>query len=234
VLSILTLVGLFFILMRLKYLSKKENHWLVISFIWFLFTFYAVNAAQMPIKLSPFRAWMLLVIPLCIIAAEGVFFISKFAEKSGKIVKYGFLALIIIGVLFTSTQQKIAVNTAVWPPGAFWTSGEEIQAYLWMKENLGPNANVFGFTINGPIIGMDQFICFWCEDMREFKRSGAHTPAESIHSFLLEKNYNYLIISGNFAKQYGDNFTNFKLQELANSGLFSIEYQNQGAVIFKV
>jgi hypothetical protein len=234
VLSILTLVGLFYIILRLKYLSKKENHWLVISFIWFLFTFYAVNAAQMPIKLSPFRAWMLLVIPLCIIAAEGVFFISKFAEKSGKIVKYGFLALIILGVLFTSTQQKIAVNTAVWPPGAFWTSGEEIQAYLWMKENIGPNANVFGFTINGPIIGMDQFICFWCEDIREFKRSGAHTPAESIHSFLLEKDYNYLIISGNFAKQYGDNFTNFKLQELANSGLFSIEYQNQGAVIFKV
>ena len=233
-LSILGIVGIIFFFVRFRHLLKKENHWLVITLVWFLFTFYAVNAAQMPIKLSPFRAWMLLAIPVCILAAEGAFNLMGIAKKFGGYAKYGLLIILIIGIFFTSTQQKIAVNTATWPPGAFWTSGDEIAAYLWMNGNIGPNAHVFGFTINGPIIGMDQFICYWCEDIREFKRTGVEKSAEEIHSFLQKKGYGYLIIGGNFAKKFGANKTNTKLEELVQSGLFTPVFQNQGAVIFRV
>ena len=242
-LSILGIVGIIFFFVRFRHLLKKENHWLVITLVWFLFTFYAVNAAQMPIKLSPFRAWMLLAIPVCILASEGAFNLMGIAKKFGNYAKYGLLIILIIGIFFTSTQQKIAVNTATWPAGAFWTYVQdetgrvfspELEGYLWMKDNISPNANVFGFTINGPIIGMDQFICYWCEDIREFKRTGVEKSAEETHSFLQKKGYGYLIIGGNFAKKFGANKTNTKLEELVQSGLFTPVFRNQGAVIFRV
>ena len=242
-LSILGIVGIIFFFVRFRHLLKKENHWLVITLVWFLFTFYAVNAAQMPIKLSPFRVWMLLAIPVCILASEGAFNLMGIAKKFGNYAKYGLLIILIIGIFFTSTQQKIAVNTATWPAGAFWTYVQdetgrvfspELEGYLWMKDNISPNANVFGFTINGPIIGMDQFICYWCEDIREFKRTGVEKSAEETHSFLQKKGYGYLIIGGNFAKKFGANKTNTKLEELVQSGLFTPVFQNQGAVIFRV
>jgi|TARA_B100000315_G_C14595231_1_gene598595 hypothetical protein len=242
-LSILGIVGIIFFFVRFRHLLKKENHWLVITLVWFLFTFYAVNAAQMPIKLSPFRVWMLLAIPVCILASEGAFNLMGIAKKFGNYAKYGLLIILIIGIFFTSTQQKIAVNTATWPAGAFWTYVQdetgrvfspELEGYLWMKDNISPNANVFGFTINGPIIGMDQFICYWCEDIREFKRTGVEKSAEETHSFLQKKGYGYLIIGGNFAKKFGANKTNTKLEELVQSGLFTPVFRNQGAVIFRV
>jgi len=234
-LSILTLIAIVFLFIKYKHLLKKENQWLVITFVWFLFTFYAVNASKFAIKLSPFRAWMLLAIPVCILSAEGAFNLMNISKKSaGNYAKYAILLILVVGIFFTSTQQKIAVNTANWPPGAFWTSGEEIEAYLWMKENIGPNANVFGFIINGPIIGMDQFICYWCEDIREFKKTGVEKSASEIHSFLSERNYEYLIISGNFVKEFGEEITNTKIQEFVQSGLFVPVFQNNGAVIFKI
>ena len=73
VLSILTVVGLIFLIFRFKDTLKKENYWLGITLAWFILTFYAVNAVNMPVKISPFRALMLLAIPVCILAAYGAF-----------------------------------------------------------------------------------------------------------------------------------------------------------------
>jgi len=139
-----------------------------------------------------------------------------------------------MGIYFTSTQQKIAVNTAIWPPGGFWTSSEEIVAYLWLRDNTEANAKVFAFVIDGPIIGMDKFICYWCHDIRDFKKTGANKTAEETHSFLKERDYSYLIIDGQYAKAFGAEEANAKIQELAQSGLFRPVFQNQGGIIFRV
>jgi hypothetical protein len=212
-----------------------NSNYLVIVMVWFIFLFYAVNAAPFQFKLSPFRAWMLFAIPVCILAAEGAFYILDIAKRSaGNIGKIAVLALLLTGVYFTSTQQKIAVNTASWPPGGFWTSVDEIGAYIWLKDNIPPETKVFSFVIDGPTIGMDKFICFWCEDIKEFKRTGSEKTAQEISSFLKSKGYEYLIIDGQYAQKYGPNETNSKLQELAESGLFRPVFQNQGAVIFGI
>lgn len=234
-LSLLTMIAIVLLFLRFKHLLKKENHWLIITFIWFLFTLYAVNAANMPIKLSPFRAWMLLAIPVCILAAEGSFNVMDIAKKSaGKVGMYILLIILLTGIYFTSTQQKIAVNTAIWPPGGFWTSQDEIIAYLWMRENIETNTKVFDFVIDGAVIGMDKFICYWCQDIKDFKKTGANKTAEETHSFLKERGYSYIIIDGQYAKSFGAEETNAKVQELAQSGLFRPVFQNQGAVIFKI
>ena len=234
-LSLLTITAVVFLFLRFKNLLTKENHWLTITFVWFLFALYAVNAANMPIKLSPFRAWMLLAIPVCILAAEASLNLMDMAKKSaGKIGMYMVLIVLLTGIYFTSTQQKIAVNTAIWPPGGFWTSSDEIGAYLWLRDNTEANAKAFAFVIDGPVIGMDRFICFWCRDIKEFKRNGANKTADETHSFLKERDYSYLIIDGQYAKAFGAEEANAKVQELAQSGLFGPVFQNQGAVIFRL
>ena len=235
VLSILTIIALIFIFLRFKSLLKKENHWLVITLAWFILTFYAVNATTLPIKISPFRVWMLLAIPVCILAAQGAFDIMGILKKySGNIGKFVVLALILTGIYFTSAQQKIAVNTANWPPGAFWTSGEEIEAYVWMKDNLPKNSNVFAFSHDDPVIGSDMFSCRWCEDVLEYRKTGFNDSAQETHNWLKAQNYEYLVIDGRSAQTFGAEETNTKLQELNQSGLFQVVLQNQGAVIFKI
>jgi len=235
VLSILTVIALIFLFLKFKDLYKKENHWLGITSIWFIFTFYAVNATNMPVKLSPFRAWMLLAIPVCILAAEGAFNLTSISKKSmGNIGKYTVLIILLTGIYFTSTQQKIAVNTATWPPGAFWTSGEEIGSYVWMKDNLPKNSAVFTFVNNGPIIGMDMYTCHWCEDIRGYRKEGFNQTAQETYDWLKNSNYEYLIIDGQTARKFGGGETNGKKQGLTESGLFQPVFQNQGAVIFKI
>ncbi len=59
--------------------SKKK--YLPITFAWLIFSFYAVNAGPYYFKLSPFRAWMLLAIPISILAAEGLLFLFEVSSR---------------------------------------------------------------------------------------------------------------------------------------------------------
>ncbi|MBN4049046.1 hypothetical protein JYT91_00345 [archaeon AH-315-M20] len=234
-LSILTIIGLVYIFLKFKHLFKKENHWIVITFVWFILTFYAVNAVKMTIKISPFRAWMLLAIPVCILAAEGAFNLMSISKKSiGKTGMYAVLLILLTGIYFTSTQQKIAVNTATWPPGAFWTSGEEIGAYIWMKDNLPKNSHAFTYWNNGPIIGMDMFSCHWCPDIRRYMKTGFNENTQDTYNWLKSHDYAYIIIDGQTVREFGIEQVNQKVNGFAESGLFQPVFQNQGAVIFRI
>ncbi|MBI2651189.1 hypothetical protein HYX01_01855 [Candidatus Woesearchaeota archaeon] len=236
VLSILVIAALISVFLRYKELLKEENHWLILAIVWLAFTIYAVNGARFTFKISPFRAWMLLAIPVCILAAEGAFFLMSISKNSaGDIGKYGMLLILLIGIFFTSTQQKIAVNKAVWPQGGFWLSpSEEIGAYTWMRYNLEKNSNVFTFANNGPVIGMDMYTCHWCPDVQEYMKNGFNESSKEMSQWLKKKNYQYLIIDGQTAKKFGINESNEKLQDIVSSGLFELKFKNNGAFIFKV
>lgn len=212
----------------------KDGH-IFVALTWLAFAFYAVNAGPYQFRLSPFRTWMLLAIPVCILAAEGANGLANLAKKAaGNIGKYAIIALLLTGIYFTSTQQKIAVNTADWPPGGFWTSGEELGAYVWMKDNLPKNSKVFTFVNNGPVIGMDMYTCHWCSDIRGYQKNGFNETAQENYNWLKGKGYEYLIIDGQTAQRLGAEETNRKLQEIASSGWFKIKLQNQGAVLFEI
>jgi hypothetical protein len=212
--------------------SFAEEH-IGVTLLWLLFAFYAVNAGPFVVKLSPFRAWMLLAVPVCILAAEGAFFLAGIARKAG-IGTAITLFLLVCGILLTSAYQKYAVNTAQWGPGGFWTSAEEIKGYLWMKGNLPPNTKVFTFTSDGAVIGMDKFTCQWCDEVREFKKKGINASASETNAFLKRNSYKYLIIGGQFARKYGVNETNEKLDELLSSGLFRIKHNVRSFILLEV
>ena len=228
--SLSILLVLFFF--NAKNLEEKDKSLLII-FLWLVFAFYSVNAFIFPIKLSPFRAWMLLAIPICILAAHAAINMANTAKNyMGDAGKYSILLLLMVGIYFTSAQQKIAVNTANWPPGGFWTSVDEIVAYAWMKDNLPKNSHAFTFSNNAPVIGMDMYTCHWCEDVRNYMKNGFNQSAQDTYVWLKKNNYEYIIIDGQTIKKFGLNETNAKIQQLVSSGIFKPEFQNNGALVF--
>ena len=235
-LSILTIIAIIFLFFRFKELIKSENHWLLITFVLFIFTLYAVNAARFPIKLSPFRAWMLLAIPVCILSAEGAFNLMSIAKQFiGNIGKFLILSILLIGIFFTSTQQKIAVNTSQnWPPGGFWTSNEEIQGYIWIKENLPKNTKIFTFVNNAVVIGNDMYTCHWCKDVKEYQKQGFNETARENYEWLKKLGYSFIVIDGQTSRKFGVNETNNKIQEFINLNKFKVIFGNNGLIILEI
>jgi hypothetical protein len=246
VLSILAIIGLIYVLARYKEMLKKENYSLLVIVMWFLFAFYAVNAANMPIKLSPFRAWMLLAIPVSLLAGESIDFIARIVKSMlsnfAKLRKSinSVLVIVIVTVMFygiftTSFIPKYKVNTSPgWAIGGFWANpGEEIPGYLWLKDNVPPDTRVFTFSNNGAIIGVDKFICHWCSDVREFQRTGINSTPEELLLWLKENEYDYIVVDAQAAKKFGADATNNLTLKLANVGLQPV-IRNDGFVLFKV
>ena len=116
---------------------------------------YAVNATKLPIKISP-SVWMLLAIPVCMLAAEGASGIMGIAKKSNA-GKYILLILIIVGV-YLHRKQKIAVNTAQWfmALSDFRRGGGALYGCI----RIFRNSQVY--ILNDTIIGMDMYNYHWC------------------------------------------------------------------------
>ncbi|HIJ18731.1 TPA: hypothetical protein HA372_03540 [Candidatus Woesearchaeota archaeon] len=237
---------LLFTLVMLAVISWKVQDFpdgnLVLVFAWLLFAFYAVNAGPFYIKLSPFRAWMVLAIPAALLAAEGMGWllaivrgtVSSFSPPLARPAFIMALVLLLIGIFSTSFVQKYAVNTAQWSPGGFWTSGEEIAGYLWMQQNLPPDAPVYTFSNIALINAFDKYMCYWCVEQRNFQKTGFNGTAQEIHDRLTAWEYGYLVIDGQAVQRFGANATNAKVQELVLSGQFTPQFQNQGIVILSV
>ena len=211
---------LLFTLVMLAVISWKVQDFpdgnLVLVFAWLLFAFYAVNAGPFYIKLSPFRAWMVLAIPAALLAAEGM----------------GWLLAIVRGT--ASSFSPSLARPAQWSPGGFWTSGEEIAGYIWMQQNLPPDAPVYTFSNIALINAFDKYMCYWCVEQRNFQKTGFNGTAQEIHDRLTAWEYGYLVIDGQAVQRFGANATNAKVQELVLSGQFRPQFQNQGIVILSV
>lgn len=246
VLSILTIVGLIFLIIKYREMFEKENYYMFVLMLWFFFALYSVNAAKLPIKLSPFRAWMLLAIPVSLLAGESLnliinfvkSFIKNFFNLSAMLLNGITIIIFLIlayGIIITSFLPKYYVNTSpYWGVGGFWASNEEIKGYIWFKDNIPPQTRVFTFSNTALIIGLDKFVCHWCKEVKDFRKDGFFEPANSIHSWLKNNAYNYLIIDGQTTRKYGVNETNNKLNDLLNSNLFQPVYGTNAFILLQV
>lgn len=244
VLSLLTVIGILFLLSKYKDMLNKQNYSKLVTLLWFAFAFYAVNAARFPVKLSPFRAWMLLAIPISLLSGEAISLIENIAKSLVRSVSKSngaanLASLLVLGILFygiaiTSFIPKYTVNTALWPPGGFWTSNEEIQGYMWFKDNIATGKKVFTFSNNALILGLDKFICHWCGDVRDYQRSGFNYTVEQNYNWLKKNQYSYIVIDGQTAGKFGANETNSKIRGLINSDKFRPVFNNNGIIIFEI
>ena len=225
--------------------NKSKNKYLFITFLWLALAFYAVNAGPFYFKLSPFRAWVLLAIPVSILCGESINLLATLTSSISKNIKglskipSSIPALLITGLIFygitvTSFTHKYSINTSVWFPGGFWTSNEEIRGYMWFKDNVPNGAKVFAFSNPALIIGLDKFMCSWCNDEREYRSKGFSKSVEENYQWLKKGKYEYLIIDGQTARKFGASETSSKIQELANSGKFKPIFSNNGMIVFKV
>ncbi len=222
----------------------KEKY-LAIVLAWAAFCFFAVNASPFYYKLSPFRAWIVLAIPISLLAGESISIINGLVKslslgllRSNKavaaIASLAVLGLLGYGIVMTSFVQKYSVNTSLWPPGAFWASNEEIQGYIWFKDNLPAQSKVFTFSNNAVVIGLDKFICSWCGEVSDYKSKGFNQTSEENYNWLKRGQYNYVVIDGQAARRFGFNETNHKVQSLIGSSRFKPVFNNNGIIIFGV
>ena len=241
IVCILAVIGIVFVLIKLKSLIREKKSWSIVCLLWIVFAFLGVNSMtfNLPIGLFAFRFWVLLAIPAAFLAAEGSWFLSALGKKinMGKVV----LAVLIFGIILTSAHQKYSLNTSIWPPGGLWGSMGEIQGYSWLKDNLPVNEMVLPLCGQGDkkVIGFDKIVYSWRGDgAAEFKQIDERLSmgAAEISSWMRSKNYDYAVIDSSCVGEdagFGVNETNDKVNELAGSGLFIVEHQEEGFLLFK-
>jgi len=236
VISILLAVSALFVVFRYKKLLDKNNNYLLIILLWSLFAFLGFNTMtfNLPFGLYSFRFWMLFAIPASLLAAEGTWWLLANSKKFN-VPKIALLTVIIVGILFTSSYQKYAVNTAGWGFGIGWTSQDELQGYYWLQQNLPADTKVFTFTDNMFVMGYDMYSCVWCSGVIDYQKIAFNDSISNLHSWLKNNGYQYIIIGGRDVKKFGLNETNDKLQEVASSTqYFKSVYTTKAAFVFQV
>lgn len=201
---------------------------------------------NLPVGSFAFRFWMLFAIPASILTGNMIYILISYSETIGKkfkvryILSLAILIFIVFGIWNTSGLQKFQVNTATWGPGQAWTSGEEVQGYVWLK-NLPVNTRIYDFRDDGFIIGFDKFSCAWCEGIRDYRTTFAYENITDIHSWLKKHDYEYAILGGmsiqrseGWYGEKGPELIQKKIEEFASSDLFQVAHQTKGMLLFKI
>ncbi len=240
VVSLLLVAGLIIIALNYRKVISREKPWIALIVLWFLFTFIGTNTEtfQLPFGLNPFRFWLLLAIPVALIAAEGAWFISSIVRMPS-VIKIGILIFLGFGIFLTSGLFKYEINTS---PGWYTALDRqyELPAYLWLT-NLPTNTKVFTNIDESFIIGMDKFSCAWCPEVIDFKKDFFSRSPKEISSFMKANGYRYVLINAleptSTPGELVPNQTIYdKEVELANSTLFVPAYvhMNGAVTIFSV
>lgn len=241
--SILVVVALALICSRYKKLKESENYWLAVVVGWFVFTFLNVNAEtfHLPLGIEPFRSWMQLAIPVAILCG----YIIVVMSNSAKQWKYPLLIAVVALVFLTSGLHNYKHNTnSHWPAGGKWTSAEELQGYIWMKNNIPLNSNVFTYSSQNKVVfGFNMNSCVWCEEYREFQPTVLDKDVPTVYSWLKGHEYEYIAFGGMELKYLGNEYgqevaaekINAAVKEMSEQpGKFQVVHQTSGFILFKI
>jgi hypothetical protein len=224
VVSVLLIIGLIFILLRYKSLFKERNSWLLVTLIWFIFVYFGVNTMtyNLPIGLVAFRFWLLLGIPVALLAAEGTWFFMGLFKKYHAL-KFIILVLIIVGILFTSASQKYSFNTTTWPTSSAWSGGsmEEPFEYGAWFNSIPKNTKVFTFSNRDKlVIGFDSYSCMWCENVDKFRNGCILDKSnEELYDLLKSEGYEYLLFGRMTTKYVSKTCSGENIEEIINQRL---------------
>lgn len=246
VIMVLALFGLLYVFWKYRStLVTEQNTYRAVIVFWLIYAFWAVNGKTFPISVvkGPFRAWMLLAIPVALIAAEGLYGLRE--KISNKVLSGLVVLVILLGVLLTSFVPKYQLNTSPWPTSASFTNQQEPWEYGAWFSTLPYNTKVFLYAPRDKlVIGYNAFSCIWCAEVIEFRKDILHQDVQALHSFLRQQGYEYLLINGNmdakyFKGQFGENETASLLpqryEEIQRSGLFTpIHYREGMLLVMKV
>ncbi|MBS3135532.1 hypothetical protein J4401_01065 [Candidatus Woesearchaeota archaeon] len=230
VISILIVVGVAATFIAIRDFRKES--WKFTALLWALLTFLGLNSLtfNLPFGFFSFRFWMLFALFGSIMAALGTVFLYRLFAKY----KFLIIGVVIVGTIFTSTQQKFTLNTSTWPPGLGWNSFDEVAEYAQVTASLPQNTHVFTFADNNYVLGFDMFTCPWCPGEKEFRETAINQSPESMQRWLASNDYPVVIVDQRAVARHGANLTNQRLQEMLNSGFFGVLYQGKTLIALKV
>lgn len=244
--TLLTLIGVAYLLWFYREkLVHPDNEWRIVALFWLIFTFWGVNGMTFPISIArgAFRVWLLMAIPIAMIATEGVVFLKAVAGK--KKFQWIVLIILIIGIYSTSFSYKFDANTSIWPTSGSYTNQQEPFEYAKWFDSIPVNTKVFMYAPRDKLtIGFGKKSCLWCQDIITFRENILDKSAKELYSFLREHEYEYLVVNPQMDYRYlsgpfGENKTMTELpkryKEIEESGLFNPVYQAEKSfVVFRV
>ncbi len=244
--SLLLAAALIIILIRYKNLKSPKNYWIPVVVLWLIFTFLGVNSAtfNLPIGFGAFRMWMLLALPVSILCGYGIVLLANLF-KSSMVIK-GAVLIILLGAVFaTGGYYKYYHNiNPGWPPGGKWTSMEELNGYVWMKNNLPLNSNVFTASVQNKVVfGFNMNSCVWCDWYREFHPTVLEQDVDTLYHWLTQHDFDYVAFGGMEVKYLGRTYGEAETQEKINALLtemgqrpaqFRAVHQTQGFILVEI
>jgi len=225
--------------------KEEKLVWRVAAISWLTIFLLLVNPSyfNFPIGMSPFRTWMHLVLPLALIATEGAYLLKGLIGKKNNYLKWLVLGLLLLGVFYTSGLQKYTVNTAKWSPGGAFSSYEEVDGYIWMKDNLPIDSRVYSFYDQKRVIGLDQFACSWCKDIRDYSEHSIEINMSENYDWFKDNEFDYVVFSARYLdwtnKIYGEENSTKLLNTRINEAVdmpnkFKVVHQKQGFILFQI
>lgn len=215
VIFVLMVLGLISLPLNGRALFRKKK-WKLCVFFWFAFAFAGLfGGTVLPVALFSFRFWMLVAIPLSLIATEGLWLfmgvttsVVKLTKKQllVKVVKVFFFVLVVYLVFITTTENKIALNKGQWFPEPAHVQYNQLGMYLWLRtipENTkvfyGCHRDKFG---DHTIISYDMWSCPWCPEIKKFRdnaidESGYVVTPKQMETFLKDNKFEFMLMDGN-------------------------------------
>lgn len=232
------LATLAILLLKLKSILCSKNTafklFVLSTLFWMLFLIISLESNALPIKFFPYRMWAYFTIGLIFVTILGGSIILNSIKL--KYIRIILIVLFIIGVIFTSSIPKYKIQTSMWPPGPEWTSGEELQGYLFMYQNIPWNTPVYAFCSNDmKVTSVNMRVVLIDDDLRNLKNNYALALSQnySIRNTLREKGISHLIVDTECAKQFGVDIVNDILNKSISEGFIPV-FSNNGFILLAI
>lgn len=125
---VVILIGFIYRAIQKKNVVTEGNSWIITTLFWLIFSFIGVNGARLPISLMSYRFWVILSIPVVIIAAQGMFSTIKLIETLRRKTKtmlptifLGMSILVSVSFLLIIPNSQAGNNIFTKYPFALWS-----------------------------------------------------------------------------------------------------------------
>jgi hypothetical protein len=227
------IVVLAIVILAVNHKKVKTSYYLMTILLWFIFTFIGTEGNALAFKLFPHRFWAFMAIPLAFLAAEAIVTIANSLKNPA--LRYSILIVIVFGLLWTSGYPKYYVETSQWPPGATWSSAEELGGYMALQQNLPKGTRIFNTCSHeGKLLAFDMYTPPYDVELHQFKLQMANKTLDDVYNTAKQRDFDYVVVDGYCTKRMSIEQTNDLLQKMANSTKFKIVGSNTAFWLFEV
>lgn len=225
--SVLMVLGLAVSILKFKSGENQGTYLAIILLL--IFCMIGVEGNAMPFKMMPHRFWVFLAIPVAMLAGVGTVWTLEIVSARWKSLSGIAMAVIAIGIIWSSAYPKYVVETSAWPPGAGWTSQEQVAGYTNLKEKLPANTKFFSFCGDENYAnGIDKFGYGWDNAVMGYKTASINDSLENNYRFLKQYGYEYMVIDTSCLAKNPPEAIQAKLNQMASDTRFVPEMNLSG------